>query len=425
MEEQGRKRLRSQEELDAKKRLNTAQTPEKMSSKQESDSNMNNNEGTMADDTTLKEVLASINKLHDKFDAQASDLKSLQSMTLALNEKVVSLEAITDAQNTDMSGMRDELAYLKSVVSKQNDSILDLKAQTLDLTSWSMRDNLLFHNIPESKAALGAENCEALVTSAATKVGIPEKLYFERIHRLGPLTPSAKFPRPIVGNLPYKQGEVILAKTNKLPRNKSGFFVTRQTPTELREKKKKMWDKAESIKTNDPKCRTRIAADGRLFANGDLVREPFQTPSVRQMLSMSESDRDDLLHSGPRLYQGKTTNERGSTFTASAAHVSSLSEARQAYQVLLTDPNKMVARHNIGVYRITNPLTAKTEEDFADDGEHGAGRTIRNHLLRKNATNVVVFITRGSDGTHLGSRRFRLMEEAVDSALSKLTLKCD
>ena len=117
--------------------------------------------------------------------------------------------------------------------------------------------------------------------------------------------------------------------------------------------------------------------------------------------------------------------ERGTSFTAAVAKIKNAEEAKQTYTAFLLNPDKAVAHHNIGAYRYYNPMTAKTIEGYNGDGEHGAGRLLTTYLLKKNLTNIAVFISRGSEGTHIGKKRFQLMEEAVESALSKLLLETE
>lgn len=423
MDEENRKRLRSQEEeIDTHKRPNKSQTPVKMAAENQVSGNtsMRSEVNNDSADPTLKEVFQSLTMLHQKFDKHATELSNLQKMTVAIDDKVVSLEATTYAHNNDIAELREELSFMKAVIIKQNDSIQTLQSQSLDLTKRSMRDNILIHNIPESKTP-GAEDCENLVTLNAKKMGYGGTLTFERIHRLGQYSPHAKFPRPIIGKLNYKEAEALLVTSKSLSRKPNAVFITRQTPAELREKRKKMWEKAEDLKTKDPKCKTKVQ-DGNLFVNGQLIKETFKTPTAKLILAMNEDDKEELRQSSPRLYIGNTITERGSSFTASVAEVGSGKEARDAYTALLLDPKNMSAAHNIGAYRVTNPTTARTEEEYSDDGEHGAGKTLRNVLLRRNKTNIAVFVTRGSDGTHLGNKRFRLMEDAVVSALAALDL---
>lgn len=429
---QGRKRLRSEENNSSDlKRVNNTKTPEKMTDKGSVGDNGELKDNAAASDLceepTLRQVFQSLNKLHDKLDNYASELHTLQNITVALDEKFQNLEETVNnhegelsSLDTEATSMKEEIALLKKMVIKQDSNIKSLQNETLDLKTRGMKDNLLFHNLAESKIS-GGEDCEKLVELAVKKIGYDKPLNFARIHRLGPFIPSAKFPRPVVANLPYKQAEELLTKSRAISRGPTkAFHITRQVPQEIREKNNKMWEIAEENKAKDPKCKIRISADGKLTVNGQAIRETFQTPSARELLSLNETERIELLQTCPKLFHGETLQERGSTFRASVAEIHNRDEARQVYKAFILDADRLTAQHNIGVYRLFNNQTAKTEENYCDDGEHGAGRVIRNHLHRMNKTNIAVFVSRGTDGTHLGNKRYRLMEEAVDSALANL-----
>ena len=83
-------------------------------------------------------------------------------------------------------------------------------------------------------------------------------------------------------------------------------------------------------------------------------------------------------------------------------------------------PAHLEARHNIGVYRVFSPVTSKTEEEWEDNHEHGAGRVLKDILYKKNIINVALFVSHGSDSTHLGHQRSQCPGEVAISALDKL-----
>ena len=56
-------------------------------------------------------------------------------------------------QNSDL---RSEVDMLKALVVKQSNEIGELKRGLVDLQTRSMEDNVIFHNIAESRG----ENCE-------------------------------------------------------------------------------------------------------------------------------------------------------------------------------------------------------------------------------------------------------------------------
>ena len=117
---------------------------------------------------------------------------------------------------------------------------------------------------------------------------------------------------------------------------------------------------------------------------------------------------------------GKSTIEGGSSFVAAAASIRSIQDVRAAYHNFLSKPGRLAAAHNLAAYRLYSPHTTKTEEGWEDDGDHGAGKKLLDLLHRQNRTNTVVFLSRGSAGSHLGPRRHKIMAEVAESALSKL-----
>ena len=54
---------------------------------------------------------------------------------------------------------------------------------------------------------------------------------------------------------------------------------------------------------------------------------------------------------------------------------------------------------------------------FFDDDEHGAGDYLLRFLVKEGITSRVVFVVRDYDGTHIGERRFKAMEDAVKLAI--------
>ena len=369
---------------------------------------------------TLSDVLAAVEKLHVKFDNQAIELVNAKRDIEALDERVSCVEDCIDKCQGDVSvlcsehsNMKKNIYTLRDIVTKQQRAIQSMHDLTLDIQARSMRNNLLFHNLPETKN----EDCETTVCTELRKAGFKEDIQIERIHRLGQVNPRGKNPRPIVAKLPDKLCEKILEFARRHLRDQS-LRVTRQFPQEIKEKRQKMWEIAETFKQKDSSCKTKISGDGRLFVNGQRYANKYTTPKPDEILKLNASDYEEL--SKFPLTEGKVILEGGSSFLAAVAKVTTLQDARQAYQAFLLQPGRLAACHNIGIYRVTNPTTSKTEEDWADDGAHGAGRVLKNLLHRKNLTNVALFLSRGSDGLHLGTRRFRLLEEAAESALERL-----
>ena len=87
----------------------------------------------------------------------------------------------------------------------------------------------------------------------------------------------------------------------------------------------------------------------------------------------------------------------------------------------MLDPHKANATHNMAAYRLqATPTPSDIQESYQDDGEIGGGRHLRYLLQRRNAVNVVAFVTRLYQGTRLGAKRWELMEQALCSAFDDL-----
>ena len=430
-----KKRNRSQSEtVSEEKRVNTAVTPEKtllknpevinMDSKNHSDENFGlatTLKGDTEQEPTLREVLSAINKLHEKFDSHILEFKSVQKDIESLDERMGIVEDCVETCGDDISmikkescSMKEDIAMLKDIIVHQQTEIQEMKNQTVDIQARSMRSNLLFHNVPETRN----EDCETKVCHELRRLGISEEIHIQRIHRLGKPNAKSRNPRPIVAKLLDKDCEMVMDQMRQHPRDQ-GCYISRQHPQEIREKRRRMWETAETYKSLDSSCKSKITADGKLYINGQLHKSMFTKPTVHDVIKLTESERGEFVDRHP-LFQGKVILEGGSSFTAAVAKVKNIKEARGAYKSFLLAPGRLSARHNIGIYRVTSPETAKTEEDWDDDGEYGSGRVLRNYLHKKNLTNIAVFLSRGTDGTHLGSRRYGLMEEAVESALQRL-----
>ena len=366
---------------------------------------------------TLKEVLCAINQLHVKIEELGLVKKDIDNLDDRLTNVEDSVDHCTGVISTikhDQEDMAKDISLLKSIIVRQQAEINSLQSQTADLQARSMRNNLLFHGLLEVKD----ENCEMLVRRELEKHGIKEHIHIERIHRLGVMNPNADNPRPIVAKFPDHDFNVILEHAKKFPRDK-GFFITRQFPQEFREKRSKMRSTVEEYKAKDNTCKTKITHDGKLYVNGNLHKTRFVKPSVQATLALSPSDIQNLTGKY-QFAQGKQIFEGGSSFSAAAIHVKNINEAREAYQAFLLKPACLAARHNIGVYRVFSPVTSKTEEEWEDDHDHGAGRVLKDILHKKNITNVALFVRRGTDSTRLGHRRTKCLVEAAISALDKL-----
>lgn len=109
--------------------------------------------------------------------------------------------------------------------------------------------------------------------------------------------------------------------------------------------------------------------------------------------------------------------DRGSKYSVSGGNVSSQNEI-QAFLTKLKTPKKYAkATHHSWAARLSRD--GKIWETKQDDGETGAGAVILRILQKQNYVNTVVVVTRWFGGTHLGTDRYKHVQEVTKLILEK------
>lgn len=379
--------------------------------------------------TSLQDIATSLSSLHNKFD----DLKLQQGETETglsnVKSRVNTIEEDSAQCTSDItilkiegSDCKNEIKLLKALVIKQSDQIKKLQNECADLRLRSMKNNVLFHNLPE--VSRSKEDCEETISNMLEDSGFEGSLDIDRAHRLGKANPENKFPRPIVVRLvAQKEAQSLIEFGKTLPKGKNKVKITPQYPSDIYEQRKQMGERIGEVKkeTGVAKPRVQMTHD-KLIIDGVTQHDIFPAPSSRSLLNLSPHEKESIAKNPPILHKGKPMKESGNIFVACAARVHDKSQAIQAYRKALLDPVKASAAHNMAIYRLrpdpSNP--ANVQEAYQDDGEIGAGRHLRYLLQRRNAVNVVVFVTRHYSGQHLGAKRWDLIDSVVDSALAEL-----
>jgi len=362
-----------------------------------------------------------IEKRQEKLDQDISGNEGLKQELHGVAKDTGENSSSLTIQSNEIKDLRKEMDLLKALVIKQGQQLAHLQAENDDLKNRSMRNNVIFHNLHELSGS--NETPEDTVKRFLQNTKMPgiESLVFERVHRLGTFQANAKYPRPIVARLlSSKDTERVLSHGRTL--RKGDDQVPRITPqfsAGLREKRKTLGAIATDVKSKATDVTTKISKD-KLYINNDLYHEAVLTPTPAEILNMTDEDEREVLN-GPKLVHGDTLSLGGHNFTATAAEVKSIADVRLAYKKLLLSPNCMGAAHNTCAYTLYDANTGKSTTGHQDDGEHGVGRLISSVLCKRNAKNVVVFVTRRFlTRAHLGIARFKTIEEAAVSALNKL-----
>ena len=186
--------------------------------------------------------------LSDEYDKHKKELESTKNTVSDLKKKCGELEAKTVEHQNERS--------------KLNRKILDLEAR-------SMRDNLIFHGLPE----IVGENCDNVVKNFCRYQldmgNEADDLTFDRVHRIGrPENQRVGSIRPIVAKFhKYSERETVreigYQKREVLKRDNTAVKV--QLPSKVLERRKPLYQVFEKAK-NEGK-RVKFVLD-KLFING-------------------------------------------------------------------------------------------------------------------------------------------------------------
>ena len=188
--------------------------------------------GHMEEPPWVKKLLNRIDSLDTKFSNMESEISRKladfeKSITFMSNE-FETLKTSVQSLEGEVRNIKKENCDLKQEMSALRESMVSDKAR-------SMRNNLLFHGVPESKE----ENCEQTVrTFIKNKLNIEDSDYeIERAHRMGPYKRDKK--RPIVARfLRYKDKESVKKVSYRLKGSTLG--VSDQFPREVTERRAKL-----------------------------------------------------------------------------------------------------------------------------------------------------------------------------------------
>ncbi|XP_052793207.1 uncharacterized protein LOC128227051 [Mya arenaria] len=157
----------------------------------------------------------------------------VQDQAKGVGERVVLIEDKMESVDLNLG------IAVERIQSLEKQQIV-LKDELCYIQSQSMRNNLIFGNIPESPTGEIPENCEEIVKNFIREKlkiasNLVEKLSFERVHRMGQR--EAGRNQKIVAKFSlYKERELVRREWKVL--DGTGYFIHEQFPKEVIEKRK-------------------------------------------------------------------------------------------------------------------------------------------------------------------------------------------
>ena len=221
-------------------------------------------------ESTTTDLVKSVSFISDQYD----------SVTVTCAQNTSEISRI----DTDVQNLKQENDELRSTLSSLNDLNKSLKEDLLDLKCRSMRDNLVFTNIPEHFKTLDRgrrfEDTEQVLTSFLSKQLDITGIQFERVHRIFPAASrnqNRQDPRPIVAKFTlFKEREQVRRASFKLAGTR--FGINEQFPEEIEQNRRKLYPVLRQLRRQKEKV---TLVKDKLIVDGREVR-PEDLPQLRR-----------------------------------------------------------------------------------------------------------------------------------------------
>lgn len=344
-------------------------------------------------------------------DVANRNMGNLEERNSELSKSVAILVTENIELRNDLKQVNKRLQLAEGMIAQQRTKMSMQDEQILDLTARSMRDNIVVQGIPEKPKESWDDTKRALMDFFSEKMKIPNTndIIIDRAHRSGNKHngPGAK-PRPIIAKLMTQKSKDTIFRNTRSLSGKPEFKIQEQLPTEVIERRKKLWPKYKDAKNNEDNFvkwnLDKLIINGVTYTAYDDYQEINPSLAVESEMDINHTQHDTV---------------DGSTFMGHSAKIASKDEVPIVMANILQDRSLASATHNIYAYRVTKG-DGKFDEAYRDDGEHGAGFKLLKYMKDNDIENAIVVVTRWFGNKLLGPKRFDCIVNSADTAVKLL-----
>jgi hypothetical protein len=301
------------------------------------------------------------------------------------------------------ANLRKRLKHTEGRLTRTEKELEVTKEKVIDLTARSMRDNLIFKNVEESRG----ENVEEKVMRILqTKLNITdERIEIHRAHRVGKY--NTRYTRNIVVCFTSKSKATIMKHLKNLPKE-DVIKIQEQFPPEVHMRRSKLWPQFIHAKQNNHEARFNM---DRLIVNNKVINPPkdkvadINLDVTSKAMSMT-AKHTPVSSTDNNHYQGHTIP------------VTCADDVVPAIRALCSEQRVAGSSHLVYAYRIGHEGSYLS--NFEDDGEWGGGREVMKVMDEHKLFNQIVAVTRWNGGRMIGPSRFKHIRETAEKAVSSL-----
>lgn len=229
-------------------------------------------------ENSVRKMSSRIETFENRLTKNESAISSVERSASFISEQYEDIKTEREAEKVKIKVLdkkvteaKTETDELKSALIEMKKLNSELKEEVLDLKSRSMRDNLIFRNIPEVQN----ENTEEVLTQFLSEKMNIENICFERVHRMWEKkskvrTQTVQRPNLIVAKFTFFKDRERVRKAAKMLKG-TNFSIQEQFPEEIEARRKPLYPLLKAARKDDK--RASLVKD-RLFVDGREVLAP-------------------------------------------------------------------------------------------------------------------------------------------------------
>ena len=360
-----------------------------------------------------------LTQLGDKIDMWGKELKteiqrvsttnaSTQDELHAVQEDNTKLRQDLNTVRNELEDCKKQIRSIVGVTMKQSREIKECNDYISNTKNYRTRNNLIIRGVKEV-------NDENLLQTANDffkfKLKIDQAVGIQEVSRMNN-TGRDRAVLVVLNNVADKK--VIFSHTKNLKNitNYEGkpFHVDNQVAGEAAERgirNRHLLAINRGLQGSDQLAMT--VKKGILTVENEVYKKQVQVPDVIARVYPTRSSTFPVIKGSPYTVDG-------STFVGYSTAVCTIHDVNAAYVHVLNEEPE--ARSVMCGFRIPG-RPFHTLQDYCDDNEHGGGHTILRMLVRSEIVNRAMFVARIFQGEHIGKKRFKGIEQAVRSAITR------
>jgi hypothetical protein len=342
------------------------------------------------------------NFLRENCGAVVQQILSCREWQDSMQAHEDSIMALSE-ENRDL---KRKLAIAEGTITRCETAIKRLEDKVTDLTTRSMRDNLVIKNIEEQEQEKNTDIDEKLRQTFKNELNIPDeemqRISIERAHRVGKYTGGRT--RNIVAKL-NSAGKSIVMRHLKNLNKTSSVKINEQYPPEVHAKREKLWPLFTEAKRQGKKAKWNI---DRLQIDGRTHNSPIDSNKNINLDTVEEALKLNVKHTA-------VTAKNGGHFQGHTVQIDSPDQVVPAMKAMYSHSHIAGASHVSYAYRTGRE--GYHISNWEDDGEWGSGKRIMEAITNTDSYNILVCVTGWYGGHLMGPSRFDVIKDLANEAI--------